>query len=201
MTVHYLKLPTDPQEAHGALVEHIHRYFPSPNGIAVEGTFTPRQLVNELVQRHGFSVHDKVGDAHTKGFMVSLPGREERYPLQEIEARPDILESYVEDHQATLQGIDRYFGAWMSNRGWTAGWVCLDISVYEPDLRTALKLAEAYQQDAIYDLATKKSPWVADLLRTPQLVTSRLIVTPGRIYTRNPTVFRDQVGAMARKHR
>jgi hypothetical protein len=183
MSVHYLFLPQDPGEAHRVLSDHIGRYFPNRHeAILIDaGSATTRQLLNSMIRNKGFSVHDYMGDVPRTGYMVALEGHEEKYPLSELEGTPDILQSYRDDHASVIGQPNHFLGGWLNHEGWGV----LDISEWVPTLPQAIEVGHQRNQTAVYDLAAGKAIDIRNL--------------SGRVYSRNATIWEDQIHAMAQE--
>jgi len=104
---------------------------------------------NELVEAaktEGFSVQLVSGDTPVVGYMVALPGHEERIPVEAFTL--DRLTRYVKAHADVLLEGDTYLGAWMSD-----GHVYLDVSENVVTSRAdAIELGAARGQLAIWDV-------------------------------------------------
>lgn len=119
------------------------------------------QLTSDTIANGGFTIALD-GSRPTDGYMVALPGYEERIPLQRLSARDvaDRIYSYVIAHGRILRDPGAHLGGWLSD-----GCLVLDISHVVQDKDSALVLGRLNGQEAIYALETGEeiscgvAPW------------------------------------------
>ena len=175
---HYVFLPNDASGALSAL-----GLIEGSGRLSTEAGESASALLRSVLYRKGFTVHDHLGDAPTTGYMVSLQGYEEPYPLQELEAAPEIIEAYFEEHEPIISQPGNYFGAWLHK-----GNVYLDVSRHFDNVSEALEAGREWNQLAIFDL----SHGISISVPTGETIEG------ARVYGRNPTVVSDQVLAHVR---
>lgn len=118
-------------------------------------TIDPRlsALVDALtVPDGGFSIIPETGDSVTSGYAVSIHPECERIITGRVLA--DDLADYVRKHADVLALPGRVFGGW---RDPDSGAAFLDVSVTTPDLLTALEMARAHGQLAVFDFVALTS--------------------------------------------
>lgn len=100
----------------------------------------------------GFTLHDAVGDAPTKGYMVSTDKRSEwQKPVNEV--TPDDILEFAKKHERRLQHPRNYLGGWVDSEEHGTPHAYLDVSSHISDPRIAHKTAVAAQQWGIFDNA------------------------------------------------
>lgn len=202
--VHFIFLPKDPRQAHRALVEHAQEH-----GLSFEaGPGDWGGSLIEQIQNHGgFTVADKIGDAPTKGFMVSQDKTtEEKHPYQDVIKNPEILDDYYRKHQAAIQQPSNYFGAWHAKDDDGNDQVYLDVPTHTNHEMDANDKGHAAQQLAYFDLNEGKSykvraPWERSVMPgLPRQEGARKRISYGQKPSmrwlggfKNPTIARDQI--------
>lgn len=83
-----------------------------------------------------------------KGFMVSLPNRELRVPIELF--NPQIIQNFINSNIELLNNKDNFLGTWVDN-----GYVYLDVSKCYKDIDTAIRIGMLSDQLAIYDNANQ----------------------------------------------
>jgi hypothetical protein len=119
--------------------------------------------LSDRLAKGGFSVNTETGGAPKVGYMVSLPGTEERH--RTVNATPAQVEEYARKHAAVLGQPGRFFGGWKTGSGDSVLDVSRQVkpsgsiskkygkSVAQADAATAaMDLSVAYNQEAVYDL-------------------------------------------------
>lgn len=107
----------------------------------------------------GFSIIPASGENVTSGYAVSTYPARERIIIGRVIV--DDLADYLREHADALTLPGRLFGGW---RDPASGAAFLDVSVTTRDLSTALALALAHGQRAVFDLAALTSiPTTVDL--------------------------------------
>lgn len=112
-----------------------------------------KELLKDAISRHGFtySVTDRA--ERVVGKSVSIyPEREKPFPGVGSLSRAD-LQAYVKANADLLEQKGNCFGTWVSEE---TGTVFLDVAVVVASHAKARTLARQYNQDAYFDLGTKK---------------------------------------------
>ncbi|AEQ20982.1 conserved hypothetical protein [Rhodococcus phage E3] len=100
----------------------------------------------------GFTLHDAVGDAPSKGYMVSTDKRSEwQKPVSEV--TPDDILGFAKQHERRLQHPRNYLGGWVDSEEHGTPHAYLDVSSHISDPRIAHKSAVAAKQWGIFDNA------------------------------------------------
>lgn len=142
-TNRYILLPHwDPESAAQILYDHAadmvgHTKMAVPQA-------TPELM--DMAHKGGFTLHDHVGDAPTKGYMVSLAkNTEQMIPIKNL--TPKHISDFVAKHNHLLTKPDAYLGGWLDGHNFY-----LDISHHRPQLDNAAHDAYGANQLAVYDL-------------------------------------------------
>lgn len=99
----------------------------------------------------GCSYNMNIGEMNPQsGYMVSLPLREEKIPMEDGKDYTEEITNYVKKHSAELSEDENYLGAFHHK-----GTLYLDVSINLPILEDALNTAWEYKQKSIYDCANQ----------------------------------------------
>lgn len=110
------------------------------------------ELLHFLKADGGFSAEVDRFRYVTEGYALSIyPEHEKKLPAADI-TTADLM-AYVGSKRDLLDRPGRFFGAWHNKED---GYVYLDVSLAVRDRATALNLARAHDQLAIWDLAASE---------------------------------------------
>jgi hypothetical protein len=132
-------------------------HLPGKHDQRTHGNKRGGRLLRELQRRGGYT-YRPLTPTPARGFMVSLPGAEERHPG--IPSR-EAIDAYIERHRDRVErpGSNAFYGAWVDD---TDGQVYLDISVHFDDRAAAEEFGRAGNQLAIRDLGAQESIRLAE---------------------------------------
>jgi len=82
-----------------------------------------RQFIHKLMQHiedngwHGVTLKEHPGDAPKSGYMVSLKGREQNFPIDELSGQK-LLDYIKENHELINSDPENYLGGWLESNKW-----------------------------------------------------------------------------------
>lgn len=114
------------------------------------------EIVHHVLFDGGFSIAADGSPAPDHGYMVSIPGAEERIPVTAQDLPQQILD-YYRRHAGALKRPWRYFGGWVDGNT-----LYLDISIHVEREVDARKLGATNGQQAIWDCAKSEAIFIPD---------------------------------------
>lgn len=116
------------------------------------------ELINTIKKRGGLTLNVNLSEFHTsKGYAVSMLGYETKVKLENALA----IDTIVERYQAIVENILRNTALEVKLGFWIdSGELYIDVTQIVPDLETALYLARAREQKAIYSFETQQTIYI-----------------------------------------
>lgn len=153
-----------------------------------------QQADQTLADHGGFTLHDRIGDAPTSGYMVSLDkSTEEVHPASSITA--EVIDAYRTKHASALAHPDVYLGAWVHE-----GKAYLDIPAHFTDLDKAMRAAADNDQIAVFDIGTGTEIITSDYYAS-RAASTRIFATRSQSSTEVATRIVDLSTALSRRAR
>ena len=116
-----------------------------------------KEFVASTIENGGATMNVATGDVPTSGYVVSMMGNEQTFPLFGNDVVKEILISgavklFLEENIVEFVYAENFIGSWIDD-----GLLYLDISnVYESE-HDALRVAVANKQLAYYDISNAKT--------------------------------------------